>query len=56
LSISRQIVEAHNGTITASNRHGKTADGTPDATVSGACFKVRLPALRTSAESSRRKP
>jgi two-component system sensor histidine kinase ChvG len=55
LSISRQIVEAHNGTITASNRHAKTADGSPDVAVSGACFTVRLPALRTGAEINRRK-
>ena len=55
LSISRQIVEAHNGTITASNRHAKTADGSPDLAVSGACFTVRLPALRTGAEINRRK-
>jgi two-component system sensor histidine kinase ChvG len=39
LSISRQIVEAHRGTITASNRPGK------DGKSGGACFTVRLPAL-----------
>lgn len=37
LSISRQIVEAHGGRITAANRHG------PDDTVAGALFTVRLP-------------
>lgn len=37
LSISKQIVEAHGGSITATNRRG--ADGT----VTGACFTVRLP-------------
>jgi two-component system, OmpR family, sensor histidine kinase ChvG len=39
LSISRQIIEAHRGTITASSRTGK--DGEP---VSGACFTVTFPA------------
>ena len=38
LSISRQIVDAHGGTIVAANRRG--ADGR----VVGACFTVRLPA------------
>lgn len=37
LNISKQIVEAHGGSIQASNRHG--ADGT----ITGACFTVRLP-------------
>lgn len=37
LSISRQIVEAHGGCITAANRHGS------DDTVAGALFTVRLP-------------
>jgi two-component system sensor histidine kinase ChvG len=40
LSISRQIVEAHRGTITAENRRD-TAD--PER-VAGARFTVRLPA------------
>jgi two-component system, OmpR family, sensor histidine kinase ChvG len=39
LSISRQIVEAHRGTITASNKPGH--DGAPSG---GARFTVRLPA------------
>jgi two-component system, OmpR family, sensor histidine kinase ChvG len=39
LSISRQIIEAHHGTITASNRAGK--DGEP---AGGACFTVIFPA------------
>ncbi|MHA1114323.1 MAG: stimulus-sensing domain-containing protein [Alphaproteobacteria bacterium] len=38
LSISRQIVEAHGGAITAGNRRG------PAGSVAGACFTVRLPA------------
>jgi two-component system sensor histidine kinase ChvG len=38
LSISRQIVEAHGGRITAANRLGGKGD------VVGACFRVRLPA------------
>ncbi|MCW2244913.1 two-component system sensor histidine kinase ChvG [Azospirillum fermentarium] len=37
LSISRQIVEAHGGRITAANRHGA------DENVAGALFTVRLP-------------
>jgi two-component system, OmpR family, sensor histidine kinase ChvG len=36
LSISRQIVDAHGGQITAANRPG------PDGGVAGACFTVRL--------------
>src|SRR5690242_13622662 len=43
LSISKQIIEAHNGRIWAENRHGPAdADGKP--TVAGARFVVRLPA------------
>jgi two-component system sensor histidine kinase ChvG len=38
LSISKQIIEAHGGSITASNRHDDTG------AVCGACFTVRLPA------------
>jgi two-component system sensor histidine kinase ChvG len=42
LSISRQIVEAHRGTIAAENRLGpEDADG--EATRLGARFLVRLP-------------
>ncbi len=37
LSISKQIVEAHGGTITVANRRG------PDGDVAGAVFTVRLP-------------
>ena len=44
LSISKQIVEAHSGKIWAENRVGPLAeDG--EATVAGARFVVRLPAL-----------
>jgi two-component system sensor histidine kinase ChvG len=44
LSISQQIVEAHGGKIWAENRVGPSgADG--EATVAGARFVVRLPAL-----------
>jgi two-component system sensor histidine kinase ChvG len=43
LSISKQIIEAHNGRIWAENRYGPAdADGKP--TVAGARFVVRLPA------------
>jgi two-component system, OmpR family, sensor histidine kinase ChvG len=38
LSISRQIVEAHSGTLTADNMIG------PDGHVRGACFTIDLPA------------
>ena len=44
LSISRQIVEAHGGKITAANRHG-TAAGSDPPPVLGARFTVRLPAV-----------
>lgn len=37
LSISRQIVEALKGHISAENRHA------PDGKILGACFRVRLP-------------
>ncbi len=44
LSISKQIVDAHGGTILVENRTGAPdADGTP--TVGGARFVVRLPAM-----------
>ena len=42
LSISRQIVEAHGGTLSAENRRG------PDGDIVGARFIVRLPALLSS--------
>lgn len=44
LSISKQIIEAHNGRVWAENRPGPAdVDGKP--TVAGARFVVRLPAL-----------
>jgi two-component system sensor histidine kinase ChvG len=44
LSISKQIVDAHGGTIWVENRAGAPdADGTP--TIAGARFIVRLPAM-----------
>ncbi|HEX8418301.1 MAG TPA: HAMP domain-containing sensor histidine kinase, partial [Methylobacterium sp.] len=45
LSISRQIVQAHRGTIRAENRPGP-ADEDGEPTVRGARFTVRLPAAR----------
>ncbi|KQU05813.1 histidine kinase [Methylobacterium sp. Leaf469] len=45
LSISRQIVQAHRGTIRAENRPGP-ADEDGEPTVRGARFIVRLPAVR----------
>jgi two-component system sensor histidine kinase ChvG len=45
LSISREIVLAHNGRIYAENVHGSAVGGNPlDAKPSGARFVVRLPA------------
>nr|WP_238245921.1 stimulus-sensing domain-containing protein [Methylobacterium iners] len=45
LSISRQIVQAHRGTIRAENRPGP-ADEEGEPTVRGARFIVRLPSVR----------
>jgi two-component system sensor histidine kinase ChvG len=45
LSISKQIVDAHGGTIWVENRPGP-ADEQGEATVAGARFIVRLPALQ----------
>ncbi|WP_051340964.1 stimulus-sensing domain-containing protein [Azospirillum halopraeferens] len=42
LSISRQIVEAHGGTLVAANRYR------PDGGIAGAVFTVRLPGTRWS--------
>lgn len=44
LSISRQIVEAHRGSIRADNRYGP-ADANGERSVRGAVFTVRVPAL-----------
>jgi two-component system sensor histidine kinase ChvG len=55
LSISRQIVEAHNGTITASNRTSEPSVPGEEATITGARFSVRLPAMPAGAEATRRK-
>lgn len=38
LSISRQIAEAHNGTLTAENRTAQS-----DGQMLGACFTLKLP-------------
>ena len=43
LSISKQIVEAHGGRLTAENRMGPP-DAAGEATVLGARFTVQLPA------------
>jgi len=43
LSISKQIVEAHDGRLWAENRAGTAPDGTPK--VAGARFVVHLPAM-----------
>jgi two-component system, OmpR family, sensor histidine kinase ChvG len=42
LSISKQIVEAHGGRLTAENRIGPADDGSGEALVLGACFTVHL--------------
>jgi two-component system sensor histidine kinase ChvG len=53
LSISRQIVAAHDGTIEASNRHGEPpASGEP--AILGARFTVRLPVRKSAGDSPRR--
>lgn len=45
LAISRQVVEAHNGTIKAENRSGKAATPDGERPILGARFVVRIPAL-----------
>ena len=45
LAISRQVVEAHNGSIIAENRFGKAAAPDAERPVVGARFVVRIPAL-----------
>ncbi len=54
LSISRQIVEAHHGTIRASNRYGKADGSENEPPRIGACFTVRLPVRGASAQFSKR--
>ncbi|NNJ74429.1 MAG: histidine kinase, partial [Anderseniella sp.] len=55
LSISRQIVEAHNGTIRATNHYGGRSDASEDADIKGARFTVRLPVERSASDLPRRK-
>jgi two-component system sensor histidine kinase ChvG len=55
LSISRQIVEAHNGTITASNRTSEPSTPGGQPAIVGARFTVRLPAMPAGATSTKRK-
>ena len=45
LSISKQIVEAHGGTIRVENRAAVAAQGEHEPRVLGARFVVRLPAV-----------
>jgi two-component system, OmpR family, sensor histidine kinase ChvG len=45
LAISRQVVEAHKGTIHAENRLGKAPEPAAERPVLGARFVVRIPAL-----------
>jgi two-component system, OmpR family, sensor histidine kinase ChvG len=42
LSISKQIVEAHGGRLTAENRIGPADDGSGEVCVLGACFTMHL--------------
>ncbi|MGL4440716.1 MAG: stimulus-sensing domain-containing protein [Bosea sp. (in: a-proteobacteria)] len=54
LSISRQIIEAHGGTIMAANRSGPVqADG--GVQVAGARFTIQLPALPSALPAAKRK-
>ena len=46
LSISRQIIEAHGGHVTASNRTGPPPPGDDEPPILGARFRVWLPATR----------
>jgi len=55
LSISRQIVEAHNGTIRASNHYADGSGTGEDADIKGARFTVRLPVERSASDLPRRK-
>jgi two-component system sensor histidine kinase ChvG len=45
LSISKQIVDAHGGTLTAENRIAPTPDESGEPKILGARFTVRLPAV-----------
>jgi len=54
LSISRQIIEAHRGTITAENRYeGIDTDVTEETKPLGARFIVRLPAIMAGRKNER---
>jgi two-component system sensor histidine kinase ChvG len=55
LSISRQIAEAHNGTIRASNHYGGQSGNNADAEIRGARFTVRLPVERSASDLPHRK-
>jgi len=54
LSISRQIVEAHHGTIRASNRLARSEDGVAQDSILGARFTVQLPVVRSNSDAPRR--
>lgn len=53
LSISRQIIEAHRGTITAENRYNGHGDVTEETKPLGARFIVRLPVIMASRKNDR---
>ncbi len=55
LSISRQIVEAHRGSIMAGNRLAPAAEAGAEGAILGARFMVRLPAMPPRQDTARRK-